>query len=159
MTPLLQVLTVLSTLLTLATVPTTVLAQGSDGPSPYGSYFGPDVTVDITDRNAPITQLTEGALVTGLELDNNGTLDENTTLESSQVSGEKKRASNFYLRIMPLGASITQGAKSTDNNGYRKHIRDQLRYEGWLVNMVGSLQDGTMADKVRFYPSYRRQHN
>jgi hypothetical protein len=34
----------------------------------------------------------------------------------------------FYLRVMPLGASITMGAGSTDGNGYRKHIRDQLRY-------------------------------
>ncbi|KAJ5147506.1 hypothetical protein N7526_000858 [Penicillium atrosanguineum] len=50
----------------------------------------------------------------------------------------------FLLRIMPLGASITLGYKSTDGNGYREHIRQQLRYEGWEVDMVGSKENGTM---------------
>ncbi|OQD76622.1 hypothetical protein PENDEC_c004G00696 [Penicillium decumbens] len=50
----------------------------------------------------------------------------------------------FLLRIMPLGASITMGYKSTDGNGYREHIREQLRYEGWQVDMVGSKRNGTM---------------
>jgi hypothetical protein len=54
------------------------------------------------------------------------------------------------LRIMPLGASITQGWTSSDENGYRKHIRDKLRFEGWKVNMVGALQDGSMKDRVSF---------
>lgn len=54
----------------------------------------------------------------------------------------------FTLRIMPLGASITQGYLSSDNNGYRKLLREQLRYSGWPVNMVGSLADGTMLDNV-----------
>ncbi|KAK1518258.1 hypothetical protein CABS01_05792 [Colletotrichum abscissum] len=58
----------------------------------------------------------------------------------------KKRAEDFYLRILPLGASITRGVFSSDNNGYRKALREQLRFEGWKVNMVGSKQDGTMAD-------------
>lgn len=52
----------------------------------------------------------------------------------------------FYLRIAPLGASITNGYLSSDGNGYRKHIRDQLRSNGWPVNMVGSLATGTMHD-------------
>lgn len=52
----------------------------------------------------------------------------------------------FYLRIAPLGASITNGYLSTDDNGFRKYIRDQLRYEGWSVNMVGSEKTGTMDD-------------
>jgi len=50
----------------------------------------------------------------------------------------------FYLRICPLGASITNGYESSDGNGYRKHLRDQLRWSGWAVNMVGSLDSGTM---------------
>jgi hypothetical protein len=54
----------------------------------------------------------------------------------------------FTLRVMPLGASITQGYLSSDNNGYRKVLREQLRYSGWPVNMVGSLEDGTMLDNV-----------
>jgi hypothetical protein len=38
---------------------------------------------------------------------------------------ERRAAKDFYLRIMPLGASITYGWDSTDVNGYRKHLRDQ----------------------------------
>jgi hypothetical protein len=42
------------------------------------------------------------------------------------------------LRMMPLGASITQGAASTFLNGYRKPLRNQMRFLGFEVNMVGS---------------------
>ncbi|KAL5340944.1 SGNH hydrolase-type esterase domain-containing protein [Aspergillus crustosus] len=52
----------------------------------------------------------------------------------------------FLLRIMPIGASITVGYRSTDGNGYRKWLREQLRYAGWGVDMVGSLTNGTMKD-------------
>ncbi|KAL1998767.1 hypothetical protein VTN02DRAFT_5599 [Thermoascus thermophilus] len=47
---------------------------------------------------------------------------------------------------MPLGASITYGFRSTDGNGYRNHLRERLRSEGWKVNMVGSVKAGTMYD-------------
>lgn len=43
-----------------------------------------------------------------------------------------------WLRIMPLGASITQGTGSTPEDGYRKPLRDHLRSLGYKVNMVGS---------------------
>ncbi|KNG81650.1 hypothetical protein ANOM_009765 [Aspergillus nomiae NRRL 13137] len=49
----------------------------------------------------------------------------------------------FTLRIMPLGASITYGYQSTDGNGYRRWIRQQLRHSGWWVNMVGSHPNDT----------------
>ena len=55
------------------------------------------------------------------------------------------RADSFYLRIMPLGASITRGdptAPGLNGRGYRKFLRDQLRFVGWKVNMVGSVQWG-----------------
>ncbi|KAJ5520741.1 Lipase GDSL [Penicillium fimorum] len=52
----------------------------------------------------------------------------------------------FPLRILPLGASITMGYKSKDGNGYRKWLREQLRYAGWEVDMVGTLKSGTMHD-------------
>jgi hypothetical protein len=58
------------------------------------------------------------------------------------------RAGTFYLRILPLGASITWGQASSDGNGYRKHLRDQIRFDGWNVNMVGSRTSGTMNDRV-----------
>ena len=57
---------------------------------------------------------------------------------------------NDYLRILPLGASITQGVASSSGNGYRKPLRDQLRSQGWKVNMVGTKRDGTMVDNVSF---------
>jgi hypothetical protein len=53
------------------------------------------------------------------------------------------------LRILPLGASITWGLFSEIGNGYRKPLRDQLRYDGWAVNMVGSQENGPMTDNVR----------
>jgi hypothetical protein len=67
-------------------------------------------------------------------------------ITSFSLSG--RSAQGFYLRVMPLGASITQGVRSSDGNGYRKLLRQQLRWKGWEVNMVGSKQDGNMADKV-----------
>ncbi|KAL3474296.1 SGNH hydrolase-type esterase domain-containing protein [Aspergillus californicus] len=52
----------------------------------------------------------------------------------------------FLLRVMPLGASITVGYRSDDGTGYRKSLREQLRFAGWEVDMVGSLKNGTMKD-------------
>ncbi|KAI0973951.1 carbohydrate esterase family 3 protein [Xylaria arbuscula] len=55
-------------------------------------------------------------------------------------------AKGIWLRIMPLGASITYGYTSIDGNGYRKYLRDQIVDYGNLVNMVGSRRNGTMED-------------
>ncbi|AEO70515.1 carbohydrate esterase family 3 protein [Thermothielavioides terrestris NRRL 8126] len=70
-----------------------------------------------------------------------------TELEDTSSALPRRAAKDFYLRVMPLGASITQGVHSSDNNGYRKWIREQLRWQGWKVNMVGSVQTGTMKDR------------
>lgn len=43
-----------------------------------------------------------------------------------------------WLRIMPLGASIVRGLHSTPEDGFRKNLRDNLRSQGFKVNMVGS---------------------
>jgi hypothetical protein len=62
------------------------------------------------------------------------------------------RAGNFYLRIMPLGASITYGDPGDpelEGRTYRKYLRDYLRNRGWQVNMVGSRKFGeNFADNV-----------
>ncbi|KAL6230177.1 hypothetical protein BDW75DRAFT_248901 [Aspergillus navahoensis] len=50
------------------------------------------------------------------------------------------------LRILPLGASITRGLRSTDGNGYCKALRDQLHFKDFEVNMIGSRANGTMVD-------------
>jgi hypothetical protein len=70
-------------------------------------------------------------------------------IEKSSSVLQKPDNGTFLLRIMPLGASITLGYGSTDHNGYRKPLRQQLRYAGWQVNMIGSLRNGTMHDNVR----------
>jgi lysophospholipase L1-like esterase len=45
-----------------------------------------------------------------------------------------------------LGASIVWGADSTDGNGFRYGLRNQLVYDGNAVNMIGTIQHGTMLD-------------
>ncbi|KAK4442239.1 hypothetical protein QBC34DRAFT_455938 [Podospora aff. communis PSN243] len=57
-------------------------------------------------------------------------------------------APDFYLRTLPLGASIMFGQGSSHKNGARKIIRDQLRQWGYQVNMVGSRTNGDMADNA-----------
>ncbi|KAJ6178216.1 hypothetical protein N7519_008677 [Penicillium mononematosum] len=68
-------------------------------------------------------------------------------LSSDDVSALQSRDTKpFPLRVLPLGASITMGYKSADGNGYRKWLRQQLRYAGWDVDMVGTTKSGTMHD-------------
>ncbi|KKK25956.1 hypothetical protein ARAM_003532 [Aspergillus rambellii] len=80
-------------------------------------------------------------LASGLSLKNPSIHADNTP------SLEARSLKEFPLRVMPLGASITLGYRSTGKNGYRKWIRQQLRYIGWEVDMVGSLKNGTMKNK------------
>lgn len=75
-----------------------------------------------------------------------------TTLNYGDRVFRRADPQDFYLRIMPLGASITEGDPSPPDddsgNGYRKFLRDKLRSEGWKVNMVGNMRRGTMQDNV-----------
>jgi lysophospholipase L1-like esterase len=52
---------------------------------------------------------------------------------------------------VPLGASITQGwdvgIAQDLQNGYRKPLRQELRYRGYAVNMVGSRAQGDFFDR------------
>ncbi|KAB5542692.1 hypothetical protein GE09DRAFT_1136165 [Coniochaeta sp. 2T2.1] len=121
-----------------------------DGPPPNGvGSYSPDVIMpagngtlteypaDESDHSeVPPFNVTEGS-TGGPDIGGESGNDTNTF---------SKRAEDFYLRILPLGASITQGFASTDGNGYRKHLRNFLRFQGWKVNMVGTKHDGTMAD-------------
>ncbi|KAK7414551.1 hypothetical protein QQX98_006578 [Neonectria punicea] len=59
---------------------------------------------------------------------------------------ERRQDAKVPLRILALGASITWGVGSSNGNGFRKPLRDALRYDGWEVNMVGSRRGGTMID-------------
>ncbi|KAK6069383.1 killer toxin subunits alpha beta [Seiridium cupressi] len=58
----------------------------------------------------------------------------------------KRQESKVPLRILPIGASIVYGIGSSTGNGFRKPLRDALRYDGWDVDMVGSLHSGDMVD-------------
>lgn len=64
-------------------------------------------------------------------------------------------ANGVPLRIEPLGASITYGIASSDGNGYRKTLRERLRWDGNKVNMVGGHPNGTMKDNdCEGWPGY-----
>ncbi|KAK5707630.1 hypothetical protein LTR97_000168 [Elasticomyces elasticus] len=64
-------------------------------------------------------------------------------------------SSGVQLRILPLGASIVYGLTSPDGNGFRYGLRNQLVYNNNPVNMVGSVQEGTMADNdCEGWPGY-----
>lgn len=59
----------------------------------------------------------------------------------------------FSLRILPLGASITYGLRSTDGDGYREDFLKTVESDGWNSTMIGSVRAGTMKDNVSCYPS------
>lgn len=66
-------------------------------------------------------------------------------------------ANNVHLRIMPLGASITFGFRSSDGNGYRDELQLLLQKSGSKnVEYVGSRQHGSMAENsVEGWPGLR----
>ncbi|KAJ8105597.1 hypothetical protein ONZ43_g7366 [Nemania bipapillata] len=66
--------------------------------------------------------------------------------DSLDTRAAKGFGNGMWLRILPLGASITYGLTSNDGNGYRKFLRDMIVSYGNDVNMVGSRRNGTMED-------------
>lgn len=66
-------------------------------------------------------------------------------------------ANNVDLRIMPLGASITFGLRSTDGNGYRAKLQALLNQSGTKnVEYVGSRKSGSMEqNSVEGWPGLR----
>lgn len=66
-------------------------------------------------------------------------------------------ANDIDLRIMPLGASITFGLKSSDGNGYRDELQELLIKSGTKnVQYVGSRRNGNMASNaVEGWPGLR----
>lgn len=118
-------------------------SQTWDGPSPYANGSAPDVIVpDGLKTTFPGFEGKDSdypALIKGID-----------GVNASETTGLAARdAKDFYLRILPLGASIVQGVQSSDNNGFRKLLRQQLRWKGWKVNMVGTKNNGNMNDNVR----------
>ena len=63
---------------------------------------------------------------------------------------------DLVLRILPLGASIVFGTDSSDGNGFREDLRNQLIANGASVNYVGEVQAGNMLDNdVSGFPGLR----
>ncbi|KAI0531835.1 hypothetical protein GGR58DRAFT_508047 [Xylaria digitata] len=50
------------------------------------------------------------------------------------------------LRVLPIGDSITWGAQSSDDNGYRFTLHESLTALGNNVDFVGSVESGNFAD-------------
>lgn len=59
---------------------------------------------------------------------------------------DRTTAYSNYMRVMPLGASITSGYGSSDGNGYRQILKDALSKRGLNVNYVGTQHSGNMTD-------------
>ncbi|CAM1508809.1 Fc.00g025480.m01.CDS01 [Cosmosporella sp. VM-42] len=55
-------------------------------------------------------------------------------------------ADGVDLRVLPIGDSITWGAESSDENGYRKRLFGLLADRGNAVDFVGNVTSGTMSD-------------
>ena len=60
------------------------------------------------------------------------------------------------LRLEPLGDSITYGSHSSAGNGYRSPLYNELTGEGYRLDFVGSVLEGSMADAGNEgHPGYR----
>lgn len=84
-------------------------------------------------------------LVAAVPLGFNSTLIEHGAFESGAIEPRQRPGSPEHpvlLRIMCLGASITAGVGEPSGNGYRKPLRDKLRWENWHVNYIGSQHSG-----------------
>ena len=83
-----------------------------------------------------------------------GTKDKPTLVNPPPIS---PIADDMELRIMPLGASITFGLRSSDGNGYRDELLDLLVKSGTKnVQYVGSRRSGSMAENaVEGWPGLR----
>lgn len=82
-----------------------------------------------------------------------------SNLQNAPVSHPPPRpplAGGIPLRIMFLGASVTRGAMSIGNLGYRSPLRDQLAALGNPINTVGTQRVGAFIDNdVEAYPGAR----
>lgn len=64
--------------------------------------------------------------------------------DADNVTGRDDVSHGIPLRVLPLGASITAGWGSSDGNGYRKYLQQDLA--GTEMQYVGSLRSGAMTE-------------
>jgi len=75
--------------------------------------------------------------------------------DTELVFNDRVLNNGVQLRILPLGASIVYGLKSSDGNGFRYGLRNQLVDNGNPVNFVGSNHGGSMIDnECEAWPGY-----
>ncbi|KAL8704000.1 MAG: hypothetical protein Q9201_002832 [Fulgogasparrea decipioides] len=65
-------------------------------------------------------------------------------IEASLLVERDDIAPGLRLRILPLGSSIVAGVGSSDGNGFRKFLKDDLL--GTKMQYVGSLRSGSMTE-------------
>ncbi|KAK7420361.1 hypothetical protein QQX98_002784 [Neonectria punicea] len=87
------------------------------------------------------------ALPTLDQPDDDSIFDRGHVFQDFGLTTYKRQQDKVPLRILSLGASIMSGVGSSTGDGSRKPLRDALRFDGWEVNMVGSLHSGKMKDK------------
>lgn len=63
-----------------------------------------------------------------------------------RVAATAAKAPASFLRVEPMGDSITSGYQSSNGNGYRGPLWDELTEVGHRLDFVGSLRSGTMSD-------------
>ncbi|KAI0095577.1 SGNH hydrolase-type esterase domain-containing protein [Nemania sp. FL0031] len=69
------------------------------------------------------------------------------TLSIPSLQRRAPIAGGLDLRVLPIGDSITWGAQSSDENGYRLSLFNKLGSGGNNVDFVGSVQSGNMTDR------------
>lgn len=145
MAPILRGYAALLALQLVSVLPTQARTQGVISPwKDTATGFGPDVGLAKTwNASFPVF---EGIMSSPTN---------NSGATGSNGADDNRRAEKeFWLRVMPLGASITQGIHSSDDNGYRRWIRDQLRWEGWQVNSKEFVAPTDMNAKLLTYSGY-----
>ncbi|KAM0436817.1 hypothetical protein ACHAPT_002529 [Fusarium lateritium] len=71
----------------------------------------------------------------------------NASTPTTHLKPRAPIAGGKELRVLPIGDSITWGAQSSDENGYRKKLYEKLVARGNSVDFVGGMNTGNMADQ------------
>ncbi|KAI1778866.1 carbohydrate esterase family 3 protein [Hypoxylon cercidicola] len=120
------------------------------------SYVTGNGTVQVSypSTNAPTNSSSTNAFPS--ELSAGATESTIRTKPYARPGYELPLANGIPLRIMALGASTTRGdspEEGTDNNGFRRPLRERLTAIGNKVNYVGTQRLGNMTDNdIEAYP-------
>ncbi|PTB34970.1 uncharacterized protein TrAFT101_006375 [Trichoderma asperellum] len=134
MAPRLRVIAVLLVLQFISVLPNSVSAKDVISPwNDTATGFGPDLGLAETwNASFPLFES-----IKSLPTNNSGAAGSDGS--NTGVDLKHRATKDFCLRFMPLDASITQGIYLSDNNGYKKSIQEQQRWQGLQVNSEGSM--------------------